>query len=195
VGEEAAVRLVVLGASAGGPLALGDVLAGLPDDLDAAVAVVLHLLAGRRSLLANVLARRTSLPVAEALDGAVLRAGHVYVAPPDMHLRFRRSDRTIALDPDPPVQHHRPSIDVTFASAADAYEAGAVAVILTGTGSDGAAGVVRVDAAGGTVVAQGDGAEYDAMPRAAIRTGCVHRILPLAEIAPAIVELTGLVAA
>jgi two-component system chemotaxis response regulator CheB len=187
-------RLVVLGASAGGPVALGDVLAGLPDDLDAAVAVVLHLLAGHRSLLAPVLSRRTSLPVEEAVDGMELRAGHVYVAPPDTHLRFR-PDRTIGLDHGPPVHYHRPSIDVSFASAADAFAREAIAVILTGTGSDGAAGVEHVRQLGGTVVAQDEDAQYAAMPRAAIRTGCVDRVLPLHEIAPAIVELTGLVAA
>jgi two-component system chemotaxis response regulator CheB len=187
-------RLVVLGASAGGPIALGDVLAALPADLDAAVAVVLHLLAGHRSLLAPVLSRRTSLPVVEAADGMLLHAGRVYVAAPDVHLRFR-PDRTILLDDGPPVHYHRPSIDVTFESAADAFAHDAIAVILTGTGSDGAAGVEHVRLLGGTVVAQDDGAEYTSMPRASIGTGCVDRVLPLAEIGPAIVELTGLVPA
>jgi two-component system chemotaxis response regulator CheB len=194
VKETPADRLVVLGASAGGPAALGDVLAALPVDLDAAVAVVLHLLAGHRSLLAPVLSRRTSLPVVEAADGMLLRAGNVYVAPPDLHLRFRH-DRTISLDDGPPVHYHRPSIDVTFESAADAFASGAIVVILTGTGSDGAAGVEHVRLLGGTVVAQDDGAEYTSMPHASIRTGCVDRVLPLEGIGPAIVELTGLVAA
>jgi two-component system chemotaxis response regulator CheB len=194
VNETPADRLVVLGASAGGPAALGDVLSALPGDLDAAVAVVLHLLAGHRSLLAPVLSRRTTLPVAEAAEGMLLRSGHVVVAPPDMHLRFRH-DRTIALGVDPPVHYHRPSIDVTFESAADAFARETIVVILTGTGSDGAAGVEHVRLLGGTVVAQDDDAEYAAMPRASVRTGCVDRVLPLDQIAPAIVELTGLVAA
>ena len=183
----ASKRIVVLGASAGGPLALGDVLEELPSDVDAAVVVVLHLLARHRSLLADVLARRTALPVAQASDGETLQAAHVYVAPPDRHLVF--ADHRIGLVDTPPRDHHRPSIDATFESAADAFGRDTIAVVLTGLGSDGAAGAERVHACGGTVIAQ-EHAEYPSMPYAAIATGVVDRVLSLGSIAPAIVELT-----
>jgi two-component system chemotaxis response regulator CheB len=181
-------HLVVLGASAGGPLALGDILAALPHDLDAAVVVVLHLMAGHPSLLANVLQRRTNLEVTQARDGEALAAGRVYVAPPDAHLTFA-ADRTVRLDPAPPRRHHRPSLDTTFESAADAFDRDTIAVVLTGTGNDGAEGVLRVHERGGLVLVQDD-AEFDAMPTAAVATGAVDRVLPLGAIAPAIAELT-----
>lgn len=190
----AADRVVVLGASAGGPLALGDVLAALPEDLDAAVVVVLHLLADHPSMLAQVLARRTALPVSQAHDGELLEAGHVYVAPPDAHFAVEPGDRRVRLEDTPPVRFHRPSIDRAFASVADAYGREAIAVILTGTGSDGAEGAVHVRQCGGTVVAQ-EGAAFGAMPQAAIDAGVVDRVLPLRAIAPAIVELAGAAAA
>jgi two-component system chemotaxis response regulator CheB len=183
-------RVVVLGASAGGPLALGDVLESLPADLDAAVVVVLHLMANHRSLLAEVLARRTELPVVQARDGDPLVAGHVYVAPPDHHLTFRALDETIVLDTSAPRGHHRPSIDATLESAAETFGADTIAVVMTGTGSDGAQGARRVRARGGVLIAQ-QGAEYEAMPAAAIETGAVDQVLPLHAIAPAIVELIG----
>jgi two-component system chemotaxis response regulator CheB len=186
--EQPAKRVVVLGASAGGPLALGDLLEDLPADVDAAVVVVLHLLAEHRSLLADILSRRTVLPVTQAVDGEPLRAAHVYVAPPNHHLVF--ADHRIELDDAPPRDYHRPSIDATFESAADAFGRDTIAVVLTGLGSDGALGVEHVHACGGTVIAQ-DRAEYSSMPDAAIATGAVDRVLSLRSIASAIVELAG----
>jgi two-component system, chemotaxis family, protein-glutamate methylesterase/glutaminase len=188
--QPAANRLVILGASAGGPLALGDVLADLPDDLDATVVVVLHLHASHPSVLAEVLARRTRLAVTQAQHGERLEPAHVYVAPPGTHLLFDEGDRTLVLDDGPPRRHLRPSIDATFESAAAIFEGETIAVVLTGTGADGSAGAVAVHGHGGTVLAQ-DAAEFASMPRAAIATGAVDRILPLQEIGPAIVELTG----
>lgn len=191
--ERAADRVVVLGASAGGPLALGDVLAALPVDLDAAVVVVLHLLAEHPSLLPQVLARRTELPVTQARDGEPLEPGHAYVAPPDAHLGFDAADRRVRLETTPPVRFHRPSIDRTLETAAAAFGGGTIAVILTGTGSDGALGARSVHEHGGIVLAQ-EGSEFPSMPRAAVETGIVDRVLPLAAIAPAIVELIGVAA-
>lgn len=186
-------RVVALGASAGGPLVLGDVLSALPEDVDAAVVVVLHLLADHPSLLPQVLARRTQLPVVQAADGQLLEPGQVYVAPPDAHLTVDPVERRVVLDRSAPLRYHRPSIDVTLTSLADAFGARTIAVVLSGTGTDGAAGAEHVHAAGGTVLAQ-DAAEFAAMPQAAFDTGAVDRFLPLREIAPAIVELVGVAA-
>jgi two-component system chemotaxis response regulator CheB len=186
--HEPARRIVVLGASAGGPLALGDVLEDLPADVDAAVVVVLHQSAAHRSLLPDVLARRTALPVVAAEHGAPLVAGRVYVAPPDRHLVF--VDHRIALAETPARDHHRPSVDATFESAAEAFGRDTIAVVMTGLGSDGAQGAERVHARGGIVIAQSR-ALYSSMPQAAVATGCVDRVVPLHAIADAIVELVG----
>jgi two-component system, chemotaxis family, protein-glutamate methylesterase/glutaminase len=185
-----ASRVIVVGASAGGPGAIGDVLAGLPDDLDAAVVVVLHLLPDTRhhSLLAQVLGRRTTLRVSAAADGDVLLCGHVYAAPPDRHLLFD-AEGAIRLVDTAPIRFHRPSIDVTMEAAASAFGANIIAVMLTGSDTDGSVGVRCVKDAGGLVLAQDGGAAYGRMPESAIASGAVDQVLPLAEIAPALVQL------
>src|SRR4051812_30158615 len=159
-----AERLVVLAASAGGPLALGTVIEGLPATLEAAVIVILHLPAEHRSLLPQILARRSLLPVKEAEENDVLLDGHVYVAPPDAHLLVR-PDRTLTLDHSPALHYHRPSIDLSLASAAAAYGDRAIAVVLTGSGSDGADGVRAVKEAGGAGFPQGRGGPPLRVPR------------------------------
>jgi two-component system chemotaxis response regulator CheB len=181
-------RVVVVGASAGGPSAVASLLDALPDDLDAPVVVVMHLLGGHPSYLAEVLARRSALAVTQARDGEPLGAGHVYVAPPDKHLVF--AGGAIRLDDAAPRHHVRPSVDTTLEAAAEAFGAGTIAVVLTGTGLDGAEGARRVHDCGGTVLAQAE-AEFPGMPAAAVETGCVDRLLPLRQIAPAIAELAG----
>jgi len=142
----------------------------LPSDLDAAVVVVLHLLADHRSLLPQILERRTELPVSHARDGDVLEAGRVYVAPPDAHLAIDPVDRRVRLEETEPLRFHRPSIDRAFETAAGAFGRSTIAVVLTGTGSDGTAGAVRVRELGGTVFAQ-EAPEFAPMPRAAIDAG------------------------
>jgi len=178
---EPPTAIVALVASAGGIRALGNVLARLPATLDAAVIVVLHLMGDRRSHLAEVLARSTTLPVQEARDGTHVLAGHVYVAPPDAHLLVRNGG--IVLDPSPPVRFLRPNADMLLASLAEAYGDRCVAAVLSGTGTDGAEGAAAVHAAGGFVIAQDEAtSEYFGMPGAAIARGAVDRVLPLDEI-------------
>ena len=186
--HEAADRVVGLGASAGGLTAAARVLGGLPDDVPAAFVVVLHLMAEHPSYLAEILGRRTSLPVTQAADGDLLEAGRVYVAPPDAHLLVNSEGR-LELDTGPPVRHLRPSVDRLLGSLADSYDGRAVAVVLSGSGRDGAEGVRMVKAAGGTVLAQSaETSEHRGMPEAAVATGAVDRVLPLGQIAAAIVE-------
>jgi len=144
--------VVALVASAGGVRALGAVVSRLPASLDAAVVIVLHLARERRSLLAEILDRTSALPVHEAREGEPVEAGNVYVAPPDAHLVVR--DGSIVLDHSAPVRFLRPSADMLLESLAAAYGDRCVAVILSGTGSDGAAGAAAIRAAGGTVIAQ-----------------------------------------
>jgi two-component system, chemotaxis family, protein-glutamate methylesterase/glutaminase len=186
--HEPADRIVALGASAGGLSAAARVLGELPADFPAAVVVVLHLMAQHPSFLAEILDRRTSLPVTQAVDGDRLEAGRVYVAPPDAHLLVD-ADGRLVLDGGPPVHYVRPSIDRLLASLAESYEGRAVAVVLSGTGKDGAEGVRLVKAGGGTVLAQNsETSEHSGMPEAAVATGAVDRVLPLGEIAAALVK-------
>ena len=174
--------------SAGGLTALAAVLGGLPADFSAPIVCVQHLDPRHASLLAEILARRTQLAVREAADGDVLRPGSVYIAPPDHHLLVNRG--TLSLTQTELVHFLRPSADLMFESLAAAYGSGVIGVVLTGSGSDGSAGLRAVKDRGGTTIAQDEAtSEFFAMPQAAIRTGCVDFVLRLEEIAPALVTL------
>lgn len=181
--------LVAVAASAGGLTALKGVLGGLPADFPASVAVVMHLDPRHTSFLAEILARATPLGVKEAADGDRLRPGAVLIAPPDRHLVVGPGG-SIELTRTVQVHLVRPSADVLFESVARQYGPRAVAVVLTGSGSDGAAGARAVKAAGGTVIAQDRAtSEYFSMPHAAILAGCVDSIVPLGGVAPLLVAL------
>lgn len=184
-GELAVVALV---ASAGGLDALSEVLGALPASLDAALVVLQHLQAGRTSLLPYILAQRTPLSVREAAHGTALRAGTVYVAPPGRHLRIG-AGRTLMLTDTDRVHFSRPSADVLLDSLAEAG-APVIAVVLTGRGEDGAAGSLRVHHGGGTVLAQDRATSlHFGMPGAAAAAGGVDEALPLAQIAPRLIQL------
>jgi two-component system chemotaxis response regulator CheB len=186
--HEIRLPVVALVASAGGLQALSEVLGALPASLNAAVVVLQHLQPGRQSLLAHILAQRTSLPVRDAEDGTVLRPGTVYVAPASRHLRIG-AEGTLSLTDTPPVHFSRPSADVLLESLADAGVP-MIAVVLTGRGRDGAAGSLRVRLGGGTVLAQDRAtSRHFGMPGAAADAGGVDEALPLARIAPRLVQL------
>lgn len=188
VDEPGELAVVALVASAGGLQALTAVLGALPASLDAAVVVLQHLQDGRASLLPDILGQRTPLPVVEAADGTVLRAGTVYVAPSGRHLRIGPG-RTLSLTDTEPVHYSRPSADVLLGSLADAG-APVIAVVLTGRGQDGAAGSLRVHLGGGTVLAQDRAtSQHFGMPGAAAAAGGVDEALPLEDIAPRLIQL------
>ncbi|HEU0014440.1 MAG TPA: chemotaxis protein CheB [Longimicrobium sp.] len=175
--------------SAGGMRALAAILERLPADFAGALVAVQHLQPGRQSLLPGLLGRTSRLRVEEAADGVRVRAGHVYTAPSGRHIRIAPGD-TLALSDEAPVRFSRPSADPFLESLALACGPRAVAVVLSGTLRDGSRGVAAVHRAGGTVLAQDPAtADHGDMPRAAIRTGCVHRVLPVEEIAGALVAL------
>jgi two-component system chemotaxis response regulator CheB len=185
---------VAIGASAGGVQALRTIIAALPADLQAAVFVVLHLDPNGRSLLPMLLAAATPLHVRDVREGGVIESGTVYVAVPDRHLLV--SDGRVWLASSEPVHYVRPSVDRLFESVALAWLTAAVGVVLTGNGSDGASGIVAIKLAGGyTIVQDPSDAEYPSMPRAAIATGSVDSVLPLAAIAPAVAKAVALAAA
>jgi two-component system chemotaxis response regulator CheB len=181
--------IVALAASAGGLTALGRVLAALPEDFPATIVVVQHLDPRHHSLMAEILSRRTGLQVREAQEGDRLHPHTVYIAPPDYHLLVN-PDGTLSLSHSELVHFLRPSADLLFESVAASFKERAIAVVLTGTGSDGAMGIQAIKKMGGTVIAQDEGtSEFFGMPSAAIKTQNVDFILPLDEVAGALVTL------
>lgn len=178
----------MLAASAGGPSAIATVLGGLPADFPSPVLVVCHSSPRSRGLLAEVLQRSTALEVKNAEEGERLRAGIVYIAPPDRHLAVTSHGRCVVSSSDR-VNFSRPAADVLFASAA-AFGVGTLAVVMTGYLHDGASGASAIRAAGGVVLVQDpQGCEAPGMPAATIANGAAHLALPLPKLAHAIVSL------
>lgn len=182
-------RIVVMGASAGGIDALGRVVNGLPADFATAVLIVQHLQSNDEpTRLPEVLGRRARLPVLLAENGMNLKPATIFVAEPGKHLRIKNN--LLALDAGEPVRFVRPSVDVLFTSAAEAFGKGVIGVILTGIGSDGTQGCRQIKAHGGVTIAQDkETAAFFDMPEAAIKAGAVDFVLPLEEIAGKILGL------
>ena len=182
-------RIVVVGVSKGGLLALEVLLGGLPADFPWPVVICQHRAPDRSAPLDEILRQYTPLKVVEAEDKIELAPVTVYLAPPDYHLLIER-EGCLSLSVDAPVSWARPSVDVLFESAADACGAAVIAVILTGANNDGAAGAAAVKARGGMLIVQDpETAESPAMPQAAIDAAVPDRILPLDEIAPYLSDL------
>jgi len=182
-------EVVALAASAGGLNALTHVLAMLPADFPAALVVVQHLDPRHRSLMAEILSKRTAIPVKEAQEGDRLRPGLAYIAPPNRHLLVNPDGR-ISLTQTELVHFVRPSADLLFESTAASFKERAIAVVLSGSGSDGAMGVKAIKKMGGTVIVQdAKNAEFAGMPEAAQATGMADFVLALGEIAPALQTL------
>jgi two-component system chemotaxis response regulator CheB len=179
---------VVIGASAGALEALSAILPHLPGDYPLPLLVVVHLPPDRESLMVSLMASRCQVDVREAEDKAPIEAGVVF-APPDYHLLVEAGGR-ISLSTEEPVHFSRPSIDVLFETAADAYGAGLIGVVLTGANSDGARGLRAIEDAGGVALAQQpDRAYASAMPRAALAACLRARALSLDEIAAYLIEV------
>lgn len=184
-----AFDLVAVGASAGGVDALGIVLGGVPAGFPSALAVVQHLDPRHKSMLAEIMDRRCSLPVSEATDGQAVVAGTVTFAPPARHMLINM-DRTITLTRTELVNFVRPSADLLFESVAATYGERAIAVVLTGSGHDGALGVTAIKKRGGSVIIEDPmTAAFASMPQAAWATGCVDLVLPIDRIADTLVRL------
>lgn len=159
--------LVVIGASQGGVQAVTELLRHLPADFTTPIAVTLHRERSSDSFLASALGRGVAFTVLEATDKAPLAPRHVFVAPADYHLLIERGH--CALSTEPPVRFSRPSIDLLFESAADAYGPALTAIVLTGANDDGARGAVAVVQRHGCVLVQSpDTADTPVMPRAAL---------------------------
>jgi two-component system, chemotaxis family, protein-glutamate methylesterase/glutaminase len=181
--------IVVVGGSAGGVTALKQLVSGFPEDLDAAVFVVIHFKADVPSHLAQILRRSTRLPVVDADDGAEFRAARVYVAQPGHHLILEQTH--VRLTKGPRENRARPAIDTLFRSAAYIHAARAMGVVLSGMLDDGTAGLWAIKDRGGVAVVQHpDDAEFRSMPESALTHVPVDHVCPLAEMASLLTKLT-----
>ena len=181
--------IVVVGTSWGGLAALRELIGGLPSDFGVPLVVVQHRHRESGQLLAGLLQDSTSLAVCETDDKTPITPGTVHIAPPDYHLLVEEG--YFSLTVEEPVAFSRPSIDVTFASAADVYGERAVGIVLTGANADGSRGLRRIADRGGlALVQQPATAESPAMPAAALDMVPEARVLTLHEIAETLVSLS-----
>ena len=183
-------QLVAIGASTGGTEALREVLAQLPDTFPP-VLVVQHMPEMFTKMFAKRLDSLCEITVTEAQNGERIVQGHAYIAPGDRHMRLaRQSDHlVVSLDQDPPVNRHRPAVDVLFHSIAEIAGKSTVGVILTGMGADGKSGIRALKEAGARTLAQDrSSCVVFGMPKAAIDTGCVDAIVPIEEMADEILR-------
>jgi two-component system, chemotaxis family, protein-glutamate methylesterase/glutaminase len=181
-------ELIAIGCSMGGMHALRMIFGAIPDDFATPIVVTQHRHKASNEGLPAFLRRVSKLCVVDAEDKMPIGANCIYLAPADYHLLVERN--TFHLSTEHAVAYSRPSIDVLFESAADAYRDRLVGVVLTGANSDGAAGAKRIKQRGGFVVVQDPAtAESPVMPQSAIAMARVDRILPLDRIGPFLVEL------
>jgi len=187
----APVRIVGIGASTGGPLALREILSHLPVSFPVPVVCVQHIGEGFLAEMVAWLGEASPLPVRVAAQGEVPRAGVVYFAPGDAHLELDDGGR-FDLTATPPCGGHRPSVTVTLRAVAQRFGAAAVGVLLTGMGRDGADGMAEIAAAGGITIAQDEASSVVyGMPREAVVLGAAQQVLPLRQIGPALAALAG----
>ena len=174
-------ELIVLGGSSGGVEALLKIIPGLSPDFSTPIVIVMHQSRSSRSSLALVLQSRTKLTVREPEDKEKILPKHIYVAPPDYHLMIE-DDKTFSYTYSELVNYSRPSIDVLFESAADAYRDKLVGVLITGSNSDGAAGMKHIKKNGGiTIVEDPATADSPTMPAAAIKMTTIDFVLSIPE--------------
>jgi two-component system chemotaxis response regulator CheB len=182
-----ATNVIVVGASAGGIAAVRTLLNKLPENVRAAIFVVVHTSPDGPGKLANVLDRATRLTVVTAEDGMVARHGHVYVAPPDYHLIV--DGRYVRLTRGPREHRFRPAVDPLFRTAAEHYGARAIGVVLSGHMADGTHGLTLIKEGGVAMVQDPDEAQAPSMPLNAMRRGGVDYVLPAKEMAGVIMGL------
>jgi two-component system chemotaxis response regulator CheB len=181
-------KLVIIGASTGGPRSLMQIVPAIPEDIPAAFLIVQHLPPVFTRSLAERLDQVSKIAVVEAEDGSIARKGRILVAPGDYHMLIETGGR-IRLDQSPHVLGVRPAVDVTMKSAVAKFGAAVIGVILTGMGIDGTQGASYIKAAGGKVIAQDEAtsAVYG-MPMSVAKAGFTDQILPLEKIADGIID-------
>lgn len=176
------IQAIVVGTSAGAVEALTRLLPSLRPEFRVPIVVVVHLPSDRRSAMADLFAAKCQLAVREAEDKEAMSAGTVYFAPPDYHLLIE-PDASFSLSCDAPVMFSRPSIDVLFESAADAFGPGLVGIVLTGANGDGARGLKAIIDAGGQGIVQTPSSAFaSAMPEAALGASASAKSMTLEQI-------------
>jgi two-component system chemotaxis response regulator CheB len=175
-------KIVAIGISTGGPNALQYLLPKLPGDFAGTIVIVQHMPEGFTSMFANRLNESCAIDVKEAQSGDLLVAGRALICPGDRHIKVRRMPlgNTVVLTDDSRVNGHRPSVDILFRSVANEFGSRSVAVLMTGMGEDGAAGLGLIKNAGGLTIAQSEeSCVVFGMPKAAIERGFAMRVVPL----------------
>ena len=184
-------KLVAIGTSTGGPQALQAVITRLPGNLPCGVVIVQHMPAGFTKSLADRLDSISAISVKEAEHDELIKAGQVYIAPGNYHMRIAPAaggNRKIVLSQEPPVGNHRPAVNVLFDSVAQ-FKNDLVSVIMTGMGCDGCEGMKKIKANGGYCIAQNEeSCVVYGMPKAVVDAGLSDEIRPLNQIAEAIVD-------
>jgi two-component system chemotaxis response regulator CheB len=188
-------RVLAIGASTGGPQALTEVCSRLCPVIDhAPVLITQHMPPTFTTILAEHLARATGRPAREAEDGEPIHPGRIYLAPGHRHLKIARSNGqpVAVLDDSAPVHFCKPAVDVMFSSAAEVFGASVLGLVLTGMGTDGARGSADIVTAGGGIMAQDEASSIVwGMPGAVAQAGLCSKVLPLTDIAPAILRAFG----
>jgi two-component system chemotaxis response regulator CheB len=188
-----APRALLIGSSTGGPQALMTLVTELGPVIDRfPVLITQHMPPTFTTILAEHLARSSRRPAHEAVDGEIVKAGTIYLAPGGRHMRVARhgADTVIVLDDGPPINFCKPAVDPLFSSAIDVWQGGVLALVLTGMGSDGMRGGKEIIAAGGSVIAQDEASSVVwGMPGAAANAGICAAVLPLNQIAQKLVRV------
>ena len=182
-------RIVAIGVSTGGPQALQYLFSQLPADFPGCILIVQHMPEGFTEMFSQRLNESSAMEIKEAQSGDLLLAGRALICPGNRHIKVRRMEHgNIAILVDQPrVNGHRPSVDVLFNSVAQEFGAKTMAVLMTGMGEDGAAGLGAVQTAGGFTIAQSpDSCVVDSMPRSAINRGFATRVVSLSNLASVI---------
>ncbi|MEQ6249335.1 chemotaxis protein CheB [Sulfitobacter sp. HNIBRBA3233] len=176
------LTIIAIGSSAGGLEAIRDLVSTLPADLPVSYVVVQHMSPHHKSLMTELIARQTDLTVRDVVDGTAPMRNVIHVTPPRTDVIFEDGKLRL-VEPSPEIASPKPSVDRFLTSLADEHGEKTVAIILSGTGSDGSYGVQAVREAGGITIAQdNESAKYDGMPHNAVQTGCIDLILPPGDI-------------
>lgn len=190
------IKIVAIGTSTGGPKALQDVIPLIPGDVPAAFLVVQHMPPGFTKSLAERLNSLSEVVVKEAESGDVLRPGYVYIAPGDYHMLVEKQDSKslrIKLSQEPPVGGHRPAVNTMMESLSNTGQTNIIGVIMTGMGGDGSEGVKKLkEINNGYIIAQDEkSCVVYGMPKVAVQTGVVDKVVPLKEITSEIMKIVG----
>ena len=184
-------KVLAIGVSTGGPIALGSIISRLPDDFPIPVLIVQHMPPLFTRLLAERLQASTALQVEEAADGAAVVPGRVLIARGDYHMRLCQNGRDlrVALDQGPPENSCRPAVDVLFRSVGEVCGGEAIGVILTGMGQDGLRGVQTMKAGGALVIAQDEASSVVwGMPGSVVNAGLADAVVALDQVVPEILR-------